>query len=200
MDRLPVPRRTKELTADIQLYLGSEFEHVAIHSIEVAQCAEELAARFGGETSVAKQAGLLHDISVIIPNPEKIRLCEELGIALFEEERQVPMLSHQKLSRYMAKELFQIEDEAVLSAIECHTTLKKAPSQMDHIVFLADKIKWDQGGEPPYLTELLAALDYSLEKASLVYIDYLLTHDILVVHPWLREAKEELMQLNDHFD
>ncbi|WP_430601838.1 hypothetical protein [Enterococcus sp. DIV0724b] len=45
---------------------------------------------------------------------------------------------------------------------------------MDMIVFLADKIKWDRLAELPYLSELLLALDTSLEKTSLVYLDYLL--------------------------
>lgn len=199
MEKLTVPVRTDDLTTDIQNYLGKDFKHVAVHSIEVAQCAVELAARFGADEEAAKQAGLLHDISVVIPNEDKIQLCEKLEIEICAEERQIPMLSHQKLSRYMAKELFQIEDISVLSAIECHTTLKGKPSKLDHIVFIADKIKWDQGGEPPYLSELLAALDQSLEEASLLYIDYLLTHDILVVHPWLRAAKETLLPIVAQF-
>lgn len=189
MYKLVTPILTNDLVKDVQVYLGKEFKPVATHSEEVAECAAMLAVRFNANEEIARQAGLLHDISVIVPNKEKIQLAEQLGISICEEERQIPMLSHQKLSRYMAKELFQIADDSVLSAIECHTTLKGQASQMDHIIFLADKIKWDQGGEPPYLTELLAALDCSLEAASLVYIKYLLAHDILVVHPWLKEAQ-----------
>lgn len=198
MYKLTTPVLTNDLTIDVQRYLGKEFEHVATHSKEVAKCAGLLAARFKADEEVARQAGLLHDISVIVPNNEKIQLAEQVGITIYEEERQIPMLSHQKLSRYMAKELFRIADVSALSAIECHTTLKGQASKMDHIVFLADKIKWDQGGEPPYLSELLAALEYSLEAASLVYIEYLLAHDILVVHPWLEEAQSTLTKQLDH--
>ncbi|MBP1048352.1 bis(5'-nucleosyl)-tetraphosphatase (symmetrical) YqeK [Enterococcus sp. BWM-S5] len=194
MSTLKKPILTQDLTSDIRNYLGSEFEHVAVHSIEVADCAAALVERFGGDREAAKQAGLLHDISVVVPNEEKILLAQQLGIDICEEERQVPMLSHQKLSRYMAKELFRIEDSSVLSAIECHTTLKRNPSKMDQLVFLADKIKWDQGGEPPYLTKLESALNHSLEEASLVYIDYLLSNDILVIHPWLAQARTALIQ------
>ncbi|OJG54118.1 hypothetical protein RV06_GL003071 [Enterococcus haemoperoxidus] len=61
-----------------------------------------------------------------------------------------------------------------MSAIEYHTTVKREFTQMDMIVFLADKIKWDQLAELPYLSELLLALDTSIEKTSLVYLDYLL--------------------------
>lgn len=193
MIELRRPIRTEDLEQDIRTYLGKDFEHVAVHSIEVASCAAALAERFGADPEAARQAGLLHDISALVPNEDKIELCEQLGIHVCEAEQQVPMLSHQKLSRYIAKELFGIEDVSVLSAIECHTTLKGSPSQMDHIVFIADKIKWDQGGEPPYLAKLLSGLAHSLEKASLIYIEYLLTHDILVIHPWLEEARQELI-------
>ncbi len=35
------------------------------------------------------------------------------------------MILHQKQSVCIAKELFNIKDREILSAIECHTTLKK---------------------------------------------------------------------------
>ncbi|OLF95341.1 Hydrolase (HAD superfamily) [Bacillus licheniformis] len=37
------------------------------------------------------------------------------------------MIIHQKLSKVMARDLFQVADEDILNAIECHTTLKKIP-------------------------------------------------------------------------
>lgn len=32
--------------------------------------------------------------------------------------------------------------------------LKAKPSKIDMIIFVADKIEWDQEGQPPYLKEL----------------------------------------------
>ena len=54
-------------------------------------------------------------------------------------------------SKALAKQVFEIVDDAILSAICCHTTLKANPSLLDKTVFLADKIKWDGAGQPPYL-------------------------------------------------
>ena len=62
----------------------------------------------------------------------------------------------------------------------------------DLIVFLADKIAWDQIGNPPYLDALLKQLESSLEEAALFYIDYILDHGIKVIHPWLLDAKSQL--------
>ncbi|KXT59743.1 Hydrolase (HAD superfamily), YqeK [Lactococcus sp. DD01] len=36
------------------------------------------------------------------------------------------------------------------------------------------------------------ALNYSFEAAAFAYIDYILKHDIKVIHPWLLEAYEFL--------
>ncbi|CAJ1185084.1 hypothetical protein FD33_GL001755 [Companilactobacillus paralimentarius DSM 13238 = JCM 10415] len=138
------------------------------------------------------QAGLLHDISAFIPKSERLLISEKLHIPVLKEEHQVPLLLHQKLSAYIAEKCFQIKDPIILNAIKCHTTLKKNFNNFDLIVFLADKIAWDQPGIPPYLEELNTALKVSYQEAALVYIDYLLSHNLLVAHPWLLAAKKQL--------
>ena len=59
-------------------------------------------------------------------------------------------------------------------------------------VFLADKIAWDQDGSPPYLAEILTAMNKSLDYAVLEYLNYLWErrNQLLVIHPWLFEARE----------
>ena len=68
------------------------------------------------------------------------------------------MLLHQQQSAILAKEIFQVNDPAILSAISCHTTLKPGPLAWI-TVFLADKIKWDRGTTPPYAEELTRLLE-----------------------------------------
>lgn len=190
--QLAQPELTDDLSNDIRLYLGERHQSVACHSFEVAIEAKQLARRYNENQQAAEIGGLLHDISAVIANEKRIEFAESLKIDVLYEERKLPMIIHQKLSKYMAQELFRINDESILSAIECHTTLKREYTQMDMIVFLADKIKWDQLGEPPYLSKLLVALDTSLEKASLVYLDYLLNSKPAVIHPWAKEAQDKL--------
>lgn len=166
----------------------------AEHSVRVSCEAERLATRFGGDPEAARNAGLLHDISAIFPNSERIRAAEALGIDVLPEEALFPMIIHQKISRIIARDVFQIHDSTILDAIECHTTLKANPSRMDLIVFVADKIEWDQPGKPPYLDELLPELDCSLERGAFVYIEYLWNQRdrLKVIHPWLADAYEYL--------
>jgi predicted HD superfamily hydrolase involved in NAD metabolism len=165
------------------------FPHVATHVKAVAMEARNLAEHFGLDANAAELAGILHDIAVIVPNAERIALSRALALPIFPEEEQVPMILHQQHGKVFARDLFGIRDESVLSAIECHTTLKANSSQFDRVVFLADKISWDQPGIPPYLNDLLVALENGLDSGTRFFLEYLISSpNLLVVHPWLREA------------
>jgi len=183
-----------DIDADVKRLFGQR-EHLYQHVKGVAIKAEELAHRFDANVTHCVQAAWLHDISGVVPNAERIELAEQLGIDVLPEEAAFPMIIHQKLSVVFARELFGILHPEPLSAIGCHTTLKANFSLADQVVFLADKIAWDQTGTPPYLDDLLAALDESIEAASLVYINYLwdMRDKLRVVHPWMVAAREQLI-------
>ncbi len=153
-----------------------------------------LAERFGVSVPQAEAAGWLHDISAVIPNEKRIRAALDYGLEVLPEEEKLPMIVHQKLSALMARKLFQINDAEVLSAVGCHTTLKADASPLDKVVFVADKIAWDQIGEPPYLTDLLLALQRSLHEAAFAYLDYLWKRreTLPVIHPWVVAAHRQL--------
>ena len=168
------------------------FTEVAEHSLAVAAEAKILAAKFSAEPKSAYIAGLLHDSSVFIPNKERVALCQTLNLSVYPEEKQVPMLLHQRLSKVLANEFFGVTDVSILNAIECHTTLRNSPSKMDLIVFLADKLQWDQSYAAPYLDELNKALETSLIHGAKTYIDWTLKKGVLVLHPWLSQAKQWL--------
>lgn len=167
-----------------------EHDHISTynHCIAVGSCAGKLALNHKVSSEKAKIAGYLHDISAIYPNEYRIKVAKKKGIELNQEELLFPMIIHQKISKKMAEKIFKISDSDILSAIECHTTLKGDFSQLDLVLFVADKIKWDQNGTPPYLDGLMLNLENSLESAALYYIEYILDHNIKIVHPWLKEA------------
>ncbi|MGK0607204.1 bis(5'-nucleosyl)-tetraphosphatase (symmetrical) YqeK [Enterococcus gilvus] len=165
---------------------------VYLHCLKVGNYAYYLSKKYLEQPQKAQIAGLLHDVSAVYPNGKRIEVANKMKIHLCKEEKDFPMIIHQKLSKEMAKTKFGISDEEVLSAIECHTTLKPNYSKLDLVLFVADKIKWDQSGTPPYLEGLMNALDTSLEAAAYYYINYILNNDIIVPHPWLLAAYKEL--------
>jgi len=187
-----------ELTGDLPLDATAflvihRCPKTATHVAAVAAEARRLAMRFGENARQAETAGWLHDVSTVIPNEDRIAAAEAFGLDVLAEERTLPMIAHQRLSAVIAHELFGVRDSAVLSAIACHTTLKSGASGLDTLVFVADKIAWDQPGTPPYLPALNTALDCSLDDAAFVYLDWLWQQrDALgVIHPWFRAAYEE---------
>lgn len=184
-----------DLEHDVVTFLKSnDFTNTAEHSCRVGRKAERLAHSFNNNGDVAKAAGLLHDISVVFPNNERAIVVEKLGLDVFDAERIFPLIAHQRISRVMAEEIFNIKDEEILSAIECHTTLKRESSKIDQIVFVADKIEWDQDGTPPYINQIKFQLEVSIAHAAFAYIDYLWARKetLKVVHPWLAEAHKDL--------
>ncbi|EGO8349238.1 HD domain-containing protein [Enterococcus faecalis] len=181
------------LKNEIKQYLVSKnCEKTYYHCMEVGEYAYQLGEKYLTSPEKLSIAGYLHDISAVYPNNQRISVAQKYGIELNETEMAFPMIIHQKISKSIAKMDFGIEDNEILSAIECHTTLKKNYSDIDLVLFVADKIKWDQEGKPPYLDGLLQALNCSLENAAYFYIDYILKHDIKVVHPWLWDAYNQL--------
>jgi predicted HD superfamily hydrolase involved in NAD metabolism len=184
-----------DLRRDVAHFLTLH-DHAATagHCAQVAAEAKRLALHFGVDATKAETAGLLHDISVVIPNTARIAAAQQFGVEILPEEERFPMIIHQKLSVVVTRALFGVTDAATLSAIGCHTTLKAKASRLDKVVFIADKIKWDQAGTPPYLADLLPALTVSLDAAVFVYIDYLWQQraTLRVVHPWLVAAHAEL--------
>ena len=181
------------LKNEIKQYLVSKnCEKTYYHCMEVGEYAYQLGEKYLTSPEKVSIAGYLHDISAIYPNNQRISVAQKYGIELNEAEMAFPMIIHQKISKSIAKMDFGIKDNEILSAIECHTTLKKNYSDIDLVLFVADKIKWDQEGKPPYLDGLLQALNCSLENAAYFYIDYILKHDIKVVHPWLWDAYNQL--------
>ena len=97
----------------------------------------------------------------------------------------------------MAKDLFHIRDEEILNAIGCHTTLRANSTVLDKVLFVADKIEWDQAGNPPYLSQILEKLDLSLNHVAFEYINFLWQQRVhlKVIHPWLKDAYYELKEL-----
>lgn len=104
---------------------------VAEHSRVVAEECRKLSKRFGIDEKTAEIAGLLHDISAVYPYDERLEIANKLGLEVLEEEKELPLILHQKISKVMAQDIWNINNEDILSAISCHTTLKRNPSKLD---------------------------------------------------------------------
>ncbi len=166
---------------------------IATHCTVVAKMAAQLAAQFGIDRAAASSAALLHDISAVLKPKDMMEYALYLHWPIDEAGKRYPFLLHQRVSADIANGVFQIQDEGVLSAITCHTTLKSNPAPLDMVLFLADKLAWDQEGIPPFYGLIQQELRHSLSRAALAYINFVLDHGmILFPHQWLLNAKDWL--------
>lgn len=190
------PQITGELNKDaINLLYENGKEKIAIHSTKVAKTCTELAKRFKCNEEIAYISGILHDISAVIRPIDMMQYAQSNDWYIDESEKKHNFILHQRISAIIAKKEFNVTDSHILSAIECHSTLKANASEYDILLFLSDKISWDQAETPPFLEILLNAIDISLEYAALTYIRFVIENNmILLPHMWLKEAKEWLEQ------
>ncbi|BBH24870.1 haloacid dehalogenase [Paenibacillus baekrokdamisoli] len=189
---------TGNLREDVYNFLSRNgCEEIGVHCLKVGEESKRIAIMFGANSREAEYAGYLHDISAVFPNEIRISIAHQLGVEVLPEEETFPMIIHQKLSKEMARNLFNISNPTILNAVGCHTTLRKHATLLDNVLFVADKIAWDQSGSPPYIKDIYQGLEKSIEHASYAYINYLWQQreKLRVVHPWLRDAFYDLDQL-----
>ncbi|MEF2965326.1 bis(5'-nucleosyl)-tetraphosphatase (symmetrical) YqeK [Paenibacillus sp. M1] len=168
------------------------------HTLKVTSQAVRIARLYGVDPQKAEQAALLHDVSNVIPVTQMLQVAKQLPIEILDEEPGYPRILHQKLSRAMAEIIFGIADEDILNAIECHTTLKPGATLFDKVVFIADKVAWELPGEQTYLDDIRRLVDgQKLDEAAFAYTDHVWNQreHMKLVHPWLIEAREELLVL-----
>ncbi len=165
----------------------------AAHVANVARAAYQVAERFGIDPLAAEAGGWLHDISAVWPDDQRLAAADALGVEVLPLERKWPKIVHQKLSLVLAREIFGVRDTGVLSAVGCHTTLKAGASALDKVVFIADKLAWDEPHDAPWHPALRSALAESLDDGCRVYLGYLWEQraELPVMHPWTAAACQD---------
>lgn len=193
---IKIPSLTGDIKKDIkEMFLVNKREETYNHVNAVAKINKKIAEKYNLDEEKCVVSALLHDISTILLPEDMLNYAKEKNYNLCTAEEKYPFLLHQRISKTIAKEVFEINDLDILSAIECHTTLKSNPTKYDMALFIADKLSWDQDGVPPFYNSLRSALEISLEKASLVYIEFVIENGmILYPHPWLLEARSFLTE------
>ena len=136
------------------------------HSLGTAECAKELAQRFGLDEKKAYLCGLIHDCAKCFSNEElrnSICDCEWLC----EGELENPKTYHAPAGAILAKQELGICDEEVLSATRWHTLGNSEMSDFEKIIFIADKI--EKRTRPiEYREPIEKALEKGLDNALLI--------------------------------
>ena len=108
------------------------------HTLNVRKMAVKLAKRHDADEDRAALAALLHDAAKEISKDEMRAIMKaHPEYAEGGEERPTPVW-HGICAAILARTVWGVKDEAVLSAIACHTAGKPGMSKLDKILYLAD--------------------------------------------------------------
>lgn len=144
------------------------------HTMGVMYTSAALAMQHGLDINSAMLAGLLHDCGKQYKASKQYQLCNEYKINLTDTEKLNHSLIHAKLGSYLAEHIYQVTDDAILSAITYHTTGRPNMSILEKIVYIADYI------EPyrnlPYVEEFRAMAFKDLDYTMYRMLDMSLEH------------------------
>ena len=107
------------------------------HVLGCRDTAVELAKHWGADETDAARAGILHDITKAIDGPLQLTLCDAYGKILSDFSKRYPKTLHALTGSLVAGRIFG-ENEAVVSAIEHHTTGKANMNLLEKIIYVAD--------------------------------------------------------------
>jgi len=165
---------TGDIKKDTQAYfLIHDRKDTYEHTLDVIKELQHIERQQGRIVSGSTIACYLHDLGRVVKNDEIIEFCNNNQIVITNEERQLPSILHQKISCFIAKELFGVSDKTILDAIRYHTTLRKNPSMIEIEVFLSDKMSWKEDGYRELALKIKEELKESKEKAVYYYLNNL---------------------------
>ena len=111
-----------------------------LHTLGTADCAKELAEKYGLDNEKAYLAGLLHDCAKCFSNEKLLEIIHK-NLHVEECEMLNYKTLHAPVSAFIAEKEFNVTDKEILSAIRWHTLGKLDMTDLEKIVFLADKIE-----------------------------------------------------------
>ena len=137
-----------------------------IHSLNVADCAKELAELNGVDTGKAYLCGLLHDIEKNRPWDEQERYMEQLGDALPDHVIQNKKLWHAPAGAAFMRDELGILDADMIRAIKYHTTGRPNMSPLEKVLYVADYVSIER--DYPGVERVREAAYRNLDEAILI--------------------------------
>lgn len=137
------------------------------HSINVSKCAVKLSKIYKYDKEKAAIAGLVHDCAKYFTNKQIEDYIKKFNIELDPLEVNNTSLSHSVIGSYVARDIFNIEDEEIINAIKYHTTGRENMCLLEKIIYMADLI--EEGRNFPKVEEMRnLAFNGKLEEALIL--------------------------------
>ena len=146
----------------------------------------EIAESHGAETKKCDLGASAHDVVRHWTENKLITEARRLGLDITEVENHEPLLLHGPIGAHWLRNKLGCRDLDIVSAVNYHTTGRPKMSQVEKIVFIADKIEPQKIKKYPELGSIMDIVMDDLDGAILCYLA-LRIRSILadggVVHP-----------------
>ncbi len=168
------------------------------HSLAVAEQAEHLARKYGGDPDKARVAGLLHDILKDTDGDSQLQIFKKFDILLDTVEQNAPKLWHAHAGAVFLEHILGITDPEILLPIRYHTTGRANMSVQEIVLYLADFTSADRNY--PDVDVMRELAERSIEEAMRYALKYTiddLNAQGLPVHPDTIACYQDYDERND---
>ena len=167
------------------------------HVLGCRDTAVELARCWGADETDAARAGILHDITKAIDGPLQLTLCDAYGKILSDFSKRYPKTLHALTGSLVAQRIFG-ENDAVVSAIEHHTTGKADMNLLETIIYVADYMEPNRNF--PGVEKLRELAFTDIQAALKLGLEMTLEHLKRQGNEVSPESREALAWLGTHVD
>ncbi len=164
------------------------------HSLCVAQEAQRLAILYGEDPEDVYLAGLLHDITKNFSLDEHLNIFGKFGIILTDIEKSSIPVWHGISASIYVKNILNINNEKIISAIRYHTTGKSNMTLFEKLIYLADFTSADRNY--PNVEVMRSLVNSNIEDAMLYSLKYTITDLVSknrAIHPDTLNAYNEIL-------
>lgn len=180
----------------IKKYLKEELsERRYKHSLNVSHESMKLAVRYGVDVDKAEIAGLIHDCTKEMSVEAQMCYLNKYSIELDIIFNNIKELLHGQSGCLIAREVFEINDEEILSGIKYHITGKENMSLLEKIIYLADYIEPQRNFKEVVELRKLAYknIDLAMIKALNMSIKHMVSKN-KIIHPDTVLARNYIIQ------
>ncbi len=192
-----VDPRVKQYILSHYLYLSHRLKQYLSprryeHSVRVATLAKEIASANHYDEEKAFAAGILHDCAKERDYKTVLQYMKQYFPQHLGES---PQIYHQYVGSIIAKEIFYVEDQEILTAISNHATASKTMATLDKIIYCADKLEEGRNNNTDALIERCKKGIHGAFRVVLKQnIDYLRSQNI----PIVKQTLDCYDYLSDH--
>ncbi|MCH2309841.1 MAG: bis(5'-nucleosyl)-tetraphosphatase (symmetrical) YqeK [SAR202 cluster bacterium] len=186
-----------ELLSKLNDYLNGLTVNLQNHLHRTAKLGRELSLLHDVNDEKVFVACIAHDIAKKLDVNEMLQESKLNKLTISYEEENSPILMHGPLAASWLEKNFKCNDQEILDSVFFHTTGRPYMSQVEKLVFLADKVEPNKVERTPDLQEVLDLCFLDLDAAIVKYIDMKiqqLLNQGKIIHPLAIQTRNFYMK------